>query len=113
MIEGIIILVSIAVIGLAYFACAIFKHGTCDIGRVFTLLVVVVGLVTGAFLYIHAYTFLKASFLEDAVWTAVAGIVLFISSGQQIVVMFRKQFVRRIDPLKRNNETNPTNLGSG
>jgi hypothetical protein len=98
--EGIIILVGIAIVGVAYFVCALMKHGTCDIGKVFTLLVVVVGLVTGIFLYVHAYSFLKTSYYEDAVWGAVAGFVLFLSSLLQIITMFREVFAAKVDPTK-------------
>ena len=98
--EGIIILVGITIIGVAYFVCALTKHGTCDIGKVFTLLVVVIGLVTGVFLYLHAYTQLKNSFAEDAAWSAVAGFVLCLSSLLQIITMFRELFAKKVDPTK-------------
>jgi hypothetical protein len=98
--QGIIILVAIAVLGAAYFICAILKHGTCDIGKVFTLTVVVIGLVTGVFLYVHAYAFLKNSYHEDAMWGAVAGFVLFIASLLQIITMFRELLVPKVDPTK-------------
>jgi hypothetical protein len=99
--EGIIILVGIAVIGLAYFVCAMWIHRTCDIGKVFTLLIVVIGLVTGVFLYVHAFVlFLRSSYSEDAVWGAVAGFVLFIASLLQIVVIFRELFQKKVSPSK-------------
>jgi hypothetical protein len=98
--EGIIILVGIAIVGVAYFVCAVMKHGTCDIGKVFTLMVVVIGLVTGIFLYAHAYTFLRQSFNEDAAWGAVAGFVLCLSSLLQIITMFRELLATKVDPTK-------------
>ncbi len=105
--EGIAILVGIAIIGLAYFVCAMWKHHTCDIGKIFTLLIVVIGLITGVFLYVHAFAvFLKGSYSEDAVWGAVAGFVLVIASILQIIVMFRELFASRVDPLKFGNEKN-------
>ncbi|MGO9591027.1 MAG: hypothetical protein ACLP3K_13400 [Candidatus Acidiferrales bacterium] len=106
--EGIVLLVGIAIVALAYFACAMWKHHTCDIGKLFTLLIVVVGLITGVFLYVHAFAaFLKASYSEDAVWGAVAGVVLFIASILQIIVMFRELFATRVDPIKLSKESNP------
>jgi len=105
--EGIAILVAVAALGLAYFACAMWRHRTCDIGKLFTLLIVVVGLITGVFLYVHAFAlFLKATYSEDAVWGAVAGVVLFIASLVQIVTMFRELYARAVDPLKVTTETN-------
>lgn len=99
--EGTVVLVLIAFIALTYFGCAMLKHGTCDIGKVFTLLILVVGAVTGVFLYVHAFAvFRKLSWSEDAVWGAVAGIVLFIASLLQIIVMFRELFAKRVDPKK-------------
>lgn len=102
--EGIVILVVIAVLGLAYFACAIWKHRTCDIGKVFTLLIVAVGLITGIFLYSHAFSlFLKVSYSEDVLWGGIAGLVLFLASFLQIIQMFRELFAQRVDPTKVEN----------
>jgi hypothetical protein len=98
--EGIIIFVGITIVGVAYFLCALIKHGTCDIGKVFTLLVVVIGLVTGIFLYLHAYSLLKKSFAEDAAWGAVTGFVLFLYSLMQIITMFRELFAKKVNPTE-------------
>lgn len=100
--EGIIILVFVAVIAVVYFGCALYRHGTCDMGKCFTLLVVAVGFITGIIIFLHAYHFLKAkvSSYEDAVWSAIAGMVLCLSSTLQIVTMFRELFAKKVDPIK-------------
>lgn len=100
--EGIIILVVVSIVGVAYFVCALRSHGICDMGKVFTLLVVAVGLVTGVFIFIHAYDALKTntSHYEDAVWSAVAGVILSLYSIQQTLSMFREVIVKRVEPLE-------------
>lgn len=100
--EGIIILVFVAVVAVIYFGCAVYRHGTCDMGKCFTLLVVAVGFLTGIIIFLHAYLFLKAKVpsYEDAVWSAIAVIVLCLSSTMQIITMFRELFAKKVDPLK-------------
>ena len=109
--EGIIILVVIAIAGLAYFGCGMTKRGTFDVGKCFTLLVIVFSLVTGIFIVIHAFVFLKAkgAYSEDEVWSAIAGMVLFFWSAHQTVIMFREVFAKRVDPIKSQQprEDNP------
>jgi hypothetical protein len=102
--EGIIILSAIGVVGLAYFVCAMTKHGTFDIGKCFTLLVVVFSFVTGILIFVHAVVFLrtKSSYYEDAVWSAIAGMVLCFWSAQQVIVMFRELFAKKVDPTPYN-----------
>lgn len=108
--KGIVILAVIAIVGLAYFACAIWKHRTCDIGKVFTLLIVLVGLMTGIFLYVHAFAlFMKASYSEDVLWGGIAGVVLSLASSMQVIQMFRELFATRVDPT--NLEENPQQKG--
>ncbi len=71
------ILVGTFGIGLAYFLCALFKHGLCDMGKMFNLLVLIGSLVTGLYLCIHAVSLAIAS-LADGAWLGVAGILLAV-----------------------------------
>ncbi len=98
--EGISFLVALAIGGLGYFCCAMFRHGICNMGKLFTLLVVIVGFVTGILIFVHVFVLLKGtpSHTEDAVWSAVAGIVLCFSSSQEIILMFRELFAKKVDP---------------
>jgi hypothetical protein len=98
--EGIAFLVAVAIGGLSYFSCAMFKHGNCNMGKLFTLLVVIVGFVTGILIFIHVFVLLRGtpSHTEDAVWSAVAGIVLCFSSTQEVILMFRELFAKKVDP---------------
>ena|SRR5580704_11538748 len=104
MIEGISILVSIAVVGALYWICSMLKHDTCDMGKLFTVILAVVGLVTGCFLYVHAFAFLRTS-KEDAAWGGIAGFILTIYSLQQVVVTFRELFAKAVAPLKCDDES--------
>jgi len=78
------------------------KHGTFDVGKYFTLLVVVFSLVTGVFIFIHAFVFLKVkgAYSEEAVWSAIAGMVLFFWSAHQTVIMFREVLSKIATPIK-------------
>ncbi len=100
--EGIIILVAVSILGVAYFVCALRSRDICDMGKVFTLLVVAVGLVTGVFIFIHSYEVLKTNtaHYEDAVWSAVAGVILTLYSIQETLSMFREVIVKRVEPLE-------------
>lgn len=94
------------VIGVAYFICAMFKHGTCDIGKMFNLLVIVGSMVTGIYLCIHAWVLAKSS-QPDGAWVGVAGLILAVFSLQQGVLIFRELFARRVQP-SRLDENTPT-----
>jgi hypothetical protein len=102
--EGIVIVSVIGVVGVAYFLCAMTKHGTFDIGKCFTLLAVALSFVTGIFIFIHSVVFLRAnpSHYEDAVWSAIAGMVLCFWSAQQVIVMFRELYAKKVDPTPNN-----------
>jgi hypothetical protein len=98
--EGMAFLVAVGVGGLCYFTCSMFRHGSCNMGKLFTLLVVVVGFVTGILIFVHVFVLLRGSnaHTEDTVWSAVAGIVLCFSSTQEIILMFRELFSKRVQP---------------
>lgn len=98
--EGMAFLVAVGVGGLCYFTCSLFRHGSCNMGKLFTLLVVVVGFVTGILIFVHVFLLLRGSraHTEDTVWSAVAGIVLCFSSTQEIILMFRELFSKRVQP---------------
>ncbi len=99
MIEGIAILVSVGITGVLYWICSMLKHDTCDMAKLFTLIFAMVGLVTGVFLFAHAFTFLKTS-KEDASWGGIAGVILTLYSLQQVVITFREVFAKAVEPLK-------------
>jgi hypothetical protein len=71
------ILVGTFGIGIAYFVCAMFKHGLCDMGKMFNLLVLIGSMVTGIYLCIHAVALAMAS-LADGTWIGLAGILAWI-----------------------------------
>jgi hypothetical protein len=100
--ENALLLISLAVGALTYSGCAIVKHGNCNLGKLFTLLVLLVGFFTGILLFVHVFAFVRANpkMEEDAVWSAVAGIVLCVSSAQEIVVKFRELFAKPVAPIK-------------
>jgi hypothetical protein len=93
------ILVGVFGIGFGYFLCALFKHGICDMGKMFNLLVIVGTLVTGIYLCIHAVALAIAS-LADGAWLGVAGTLLVVFSIQQTVIMFRELFAKKVTPTK-------------
>jgi hypothetical protein len=93
------ILIGTFVIGLAYFVCASLKHGMCDMGKLFNLLVIVGTMVTGIYLCIHAVALARASF-PDGGWLGVAGFILTMFSIQQTVIMFRELFAKKVEPKK-------------
>ncbi len=93
------ILVGTFGIGLAYFLCALFKHGLCDMGKMFNLLIIVGTMVTGIYLCIHAVGLAIAS-LADGAWLGVAGTLLVFFSFQQTVIMFRELFAKKVTPTK-------------
>lgn len=100
--EGVILVIVVAVLSVAYFVVAFWRHGNCDLGKVFTLAALVVGLVSGVFIFIHTFSELKAqpTYREDSIWCAVAGVLLVLYSVQQTCTMFRELFVQKIEPLK-------------
>ncbi len=98
------ILVGVFGIGLAYFVCAMLKHGTCDMGKMFNLLVIVGSMVTGIYLCIHAVELAMKS-LADGGWLGVAGILLVAFSFQQTVIMFRELFAKKVTPTKLEDST--------
>jgi hypothetical protein len=100
--ERLILLIVLGVVALCYAVCAIVIHGNCNIGKLFTLMVLILGFVTGIFLVAHVFALVKGNprMEEDSVWTAVAGIVLCVSSLQEIVVKFRELFVKVVVPIK-------------
>lgn len=98
------ILVGVFGIGLAYFVCAMLKHGVCDMGKMFNLLVIVGTMVTGVYLCIHAVALARES-LPDGGWLGVAGILLVVFSFQQTVIMFRELFATKVTPTKLEDTT--------
>ena len=86
-------------ISTAYFVCATFKHGLCDMGKMFNLLVLIGSLVTGIYLCIHAVELAIAS-LADGAWLGVAGTLLVWFSTQHIITMFRELFAKKVTPTK-------------
>jgi hypothetical protein len=110
MIEGILVLVGVGVFALAYFICAMWRHHTCDIGKLFTLLTMYVGLVTGIHLYLRAYEAFRAThaYSEDIIWGGIAGVVLCLASASQVFVSFKELFATRVDPVKVRNDNTPT-----
>jgi hypothetical protein len=97
--QAIAILACIFFVGLIYFVCSHIKHGTCDMGRLFNLVVVVISFVTGTFLCIHAIELAKVSH-PDAAWVGVAGFILTVFSVQQAINMFRELFAKKVTPTK-------------
>jgi len=97
--QGIAILVGIFVIGLAYFVCAMFRHGTCDMGKLFRLLVIVFSMGTGIYLCAHAVVLTIAS-QPDGAWVGIVGFLLVLISIQQTVTMFRELFTKKVDSKK-------------
>jgi ABC-type thiamin/hydroxymethylpyrimidine transport system permease subunit len=93
------ILVGTFGIGLAYFVCAMFKHGLCDMAKMFNLLIIIGSMVTGLYLCIHAVE-LAIKSLADGAWLGVAGILLLVFSVQQIIIMFRELFAKKVTPTK-------------
>src|SRR6266436_4271491 len=91
------ILVGVFGIGWAYFVCALFKHGICDMGKMFNLLVIVGTMVTGIYLCIHAVELARKSILDGG-WLGVAGTLLVVFSFQQTVLMFRELFAKQVTP---------------
>jgi hypothetical protein len=101
--QWIAIVAGVFLIGLVYFACAHFRHGSCDTGKLFGMLIVVGSMVTGIYLCIHAVELARAS-QSDAVWIAVAGCTLTLFSLQQVIVMFRELFATKVVPTKLTRE---------
>jgi hypothetical protein len=97
--QGVAILAGIFLVGLIFFVCSHFKHGTCDMGKLFNLMVVVISAVTGTFLCIHAFELAKVSH-PDAAWVGLAGFVLTVFSVQQTINVFRELFAKRVTPTK-------------
>src|SRR5260370_30038391 len=91
------ILVGTFGIGLAYFLCALFKHGLCDMGKMFNLLVLIGSFVTGLYLCIHAVSLSTAS-LPDGAWLGVPGILLSRFTTQQTIIAFPASFAQKITP---------------
>src|SRR5260370_7437731 len=86
-------------ISTAYFVCATFKHGLCDMGKMFNLLVLIGSLVTGIYLCIHAVELAIAS-LADGAWLGVPRTLLVWFSPQHATPMFRKLFPKTIPPTQ-------------
>ena len=109
--EKVILLIALAVGALVYSACAIAKHGNCNIGKLFTLMVLILGFFTGILLFVHVFALVRVNprMEEDAVWNAVAGIVLCVSSAQEIVVKFRELFVKPVAPIQTGENTSQMN----
>lgn len=101
------ILVAVFAVGLVYFICSLFKEGTCDIEKLFNLLVIIVSMVTGIYLCIHAIALARAS-QEDGGWLGVAGVILAAFSFKQTVLMFRELFARKVQPTKAEDSVRPT-----
>ena len=91
------ILIAVFLAGTAYFLCAIFRHGTCDMGKMFNLLVIVGSMVTGIYLCIHAVALALASEFDGG-WLGIAGFILAAFSIQQAIIIFRELFAKRVDP---------------
>ena len=104
--EKLILLIALGVGAVIYAVCAIMKHGNCNIGKLFTLMVLILGFVTGILLFTHVIGLVKSNprLEEDAVWSAVAGIVLCVSSFQEIVVKFRELFAKPAVPIRAEQE---------
>ena len=103
--ELLALLIAFAVGAAAYSVCAFAKHGTCNIGDLFTLLVLIFGLVIGIVLFVRVWVIarthpLQLTSIEESAWTAVAAIVLCISSTQEIIVKFRQLFAKPVTPIK-------------
>jgi amino acid permease len=104
--QGIAILASIFVSGLIFFICSYVKHGTCDMGNLFSLVVVVISFVTGIYLCVHAIELVKVSPPDsDAAWVGVAGFILTAFSVQQAINTFRELYGRRVTPLQASNNS--------
>lgn len=93
------ILIGIFVIGLTYFVCAMVRHGTCDMGKLFSLLVIVFSMGTGTYLCAHAVALSMAS-QPDGAWVGIAGLLLVLFSIQQTVTMFRELFAKKVEPKR-------------
>ena len=101
--QVIVALVGIFVIGLVYFVCSHLKYGTCDMGKLFNLLVVVISFVTGIFLCIHAVQSALASQKDEVAWGGVAGFILTVFSLEQAIVVFRELIAKKVEPRKIQN----------
>jgi len=66
-------------------------------GNLFSLVVVVISLVTGIYLCMHAIELGKVSH-PDAAWVGVAGFILTVFSVQQTITTFRELFATRVTP---------------
>ena len=110
--QGIAILVGIFLVGLIFFVCSHLKHGTCDMGKLFNLVVVVISAVTGTYLCIHAIELAKVSH-PDAAWVGVAGFILTVFSVQQAINVFRELFAKKVAPTKLEDSLQAENSKDG
>lgn len=92
-------LAGIFLVGLIFFICSHIKHGTCDMGKLFNLILVVFSFVTGIFLCVHAIELAKVNH-PDAAWLGVAGFILTVFSAQQALNVFRELFAKKVTPTK-------------
>src|SRR5260370_21363502 len=91
------ILVGTFGIGLAYFLCALFKHGLCDMGKMFNLLVLIGSVVTGVYLCIPAIS-LSLAPLADGAWLGVPGNPLAAVTLSNILTALPELFVNKVTP---------------
>ena len=96
---------TLAIVGVTtvvFYLLSKFQRGECDMRHVFTFVVNIIGLVASVFLFINAFAIIPIS-QQNAIWSGVAGIVLFIFTADNLHNQCREVFARPTTP-----EPNPS-----
>ena len=98
--EGLFFLASIFATGLAFFVCSHAKHGTCDMEKLFGLLVITISFDTGVFLSVHAVQLALEGQKDDAAWVGVAALTLAAFSVKQAIILFKEVYSKKVEPKR-------------
>jgi hypothetical protein len=101
--EGLFFLASIFVAGSTFFICSHKKHGTCDMEKLFGLLVITISFDTGVFLSVHAVQLALQGQKDDAAWVGVAALTLAAFSVKQAIILFQEVYGKKVEPKKIEN----------
>src|SRR5712691_2792498 len=95
--EGIVTLIFVAAVGVAYWICAMLKNGTCKLDGFAFLLLSAVGIVTGVYIFGGSLKRATGS-SQEIIWGGITGFILTLYSLEQVIRSFRQQLARQVAP---------------
>jgi len=96
------------VVAIVYYGLAWKQCGDCDHKKLGWIVVTALGAVTGVFIFIGCFEVMKV-YILNGVWSAVAGIMITLTSTTEIMKEFRSLFAsKEVAPVENPRNDNST-----